>query len=574
MSSPDVPGPSDSGAPPPDLEELRTLLLQPDREKIRGILQRLDDADQRAAELTPVLPKALARGKDDQALNAVMGEMLGRAVDTSIKRNRSTLAEALFPIMGPAIRKAVGQAIADLVETLNRAIEYSFTRRGIQWRIEAMRTGKSVGEIALSHSLIFRVEQVFLIHRETGVLLQQAGNEETTRDSDLMSSMLTAIQDFVKDSFSVDQSDELDSLQVGELRVWIERGPKAILAAAIRGNPPVKLRTTLQTSLEAIHAELATELEEFTGETAPYAPAWPHLEACLKSEFVEEESKKQGFFWAAAGGLVVALLVWIGFSALSAFRWNNFVEDLREAPGITVLESEDDVLSLYRDPQAADPLELAAAANVDPDGIDLQITPHLSLEPEIVVRRAAGKLAPPDTVDFRFEDGTLYSAGRAFLPWAEKAAARALEVAGVESYEEDGLKVPDRELKQEIEAAAIRFALDSSALLDDQGPALQQVGLQIQELARLSRDTGRDTKVRILGQADPSGTAARNRILSRRRAEAVYAALTQQGVPEDLLNAQGVARAAADSERDYARLRSVVFEVELSRTAETTEEIP
>ena len=43
--------------------------------------------------------------------------------------------------------------------------------QGLKWRVESIRTGRPFAEIVLMHSLLYRVEQVFLIHRETGLVL-------------------------------------------------------------------------------------------------------------------------------------------------------------------------------------------------------------------------------------------------------------------------------------------------------------------------------------------------------------------------------------------------------------------
>ncbi len=58
----------------------------------------------------------------------------------------------------------------------------------------------------------------------------------------MVSAMLTAIQDFAQDSFKQSEQATLDSLQMNELAVWIERSPDLVLAAVIRGNAPLKLR--------------------------------------------------------------------------------------------------------------------------------------------------------------------------------------------------------------------------------------------------------------------------------------------------------------------------------------------
>ena len=87
-----------------------------------------------------------------------------------MRRDPHVLADALFPVMGPAIRKSITETLRGMLESFNEALDNSFSLRGLKWRVEAMRTGKPFAEIVLMHSLLYRVEQVFLIHRETGLV--------------------------------------------------------------------------------------------------------------------------------------------------------------------------------------------------------------------------------------------------------------------------------------------------------------------------------------------------------------------------------------------------------------------
>ena len=204
---------------------LRHILLAPEQQRIDALGERLDNLDIRADELARVLPKAIVRGtQQETGIETAMEPILQNVLQTTVKRNPQSLVDALFPVMGPAIRKAVAASVRTMVESLNRMLEQSFTWQGIQWRIEAARTGKSIGEVVLAHSLVYSVRQVILIHKETGLLLQAVGIDEGEKDEDLLSAMLTAIQQFAKDSLDVGESEELESLEVGDLSVWIERG--------------------------------------------------------------------------------------------------------------------------------------------------------------------------------------------------------------------------------------------------------------------------------------------------------------------------------------------------------------
>ena len=76
------------------------------------------------------------------------------------------------------------------------------SKQGLKWRFEALRTRKPFAEVILLHTLVYQVEQIFLIHKDTGLTLQHVVSKaELANDPDLVSGMLTAIKDFVQDSF-------------------------------------------------------------------------------------------------------------------------------------------------------------------------------------------------------------------------------------------------------------------------------------------------------------------------------------------------------------------------------------
>ena len=163
-----------------DYERLRNLLLAPEQAEIDEINHRLTSPDQRIESLSQVLPDAIVhRTQKDDNLSLALAPTVVKVVDDSVRKHPKAFADALFPIIGPAIRKAIAEAFRSLTESLNRALESNFSIQGLKWRIEARRTQRTYAEVVLAHSLVYRVEQVFLIHRETGLLLQHLVAEST-----------------------------------------------------------------------------------------------------------------------------------------------------------------------------------------------------------------------------------------------------------------------------------------------------------------------------------------------------------------------------------------------------------
>src|SRR5271170_2634909 len=148
-------------------EELRHLIVGPEQEGLKQIQERLDDPDRRAEDVSSVVAEAIQMRRDqgdDQALAEALAPTIQETLRESVRRDPHVLADALFPVMGPAIRRSITETLRGMLESFNTALEHSLSARGLKWRVEAMRTGKPFAEIVLMHSLLYRVEQVFLIH--------------------------------------------------------------------------------------------------------------------------------------------------------------------------------------------------------------------------------------------------------------------------------------------------------------------------------------------------------------------------------------------------------------------------
>src|SRR5271169_5880638 len=172
------------------LAELRAILLGPDRAAWETMRQRLDDPSRRAEDVAAVLAEAV-RLRSDVKLRRALQPLLEEALQLSVQSNPRMLADALFPIFGKAIRKAITSELDGMLQSLSQTLERSFSWRSVEWRWESLRTGKPYAEIVVLRSLLYRVEQVFLIHRNSGLLLQHASLPSTgTKDPEMVSGML------------------------------------------------------------------------------------------------------------------------------------------------------------------------------------------------------------------------------------------------------------------------------------------------------------------------------------------------------------------------------------------------
>ena len=513
-----------------ELGQLRRLLLAPEQARINEIQERLDKAELHPDQVSRVLPDAIAlRSVRDNQLSKALMPTVEEAIDVSVHRNPRRLASAIFPVMGPAIRKAISQSLSEMVQSLNQVLEHSLSLKSLKWRWQAFRTGKSFGEVVIANTLLYRVEEVFLIDNRTGILLQHvAAAGAHGNDPDLISGMLTAIQDFVKESFG-GKREELESIRVGELTVWVERGDMASLAAAIRGNAPIGLRDIFRDAIDSIHLEFAEPLSTFDGDTAAFEACRPHLEACLKSQKRAPKQRRATLVWVTAALILAAVGVWLFFSLRESRRWQNYLARIQSMPGIVVINEESSGGKHYvnglRDALAVDPQTLVNEFGISGDDVVGKWESYQSSHPDLSLERARRVLEPPKTLRLELEDGVLTARGAASNEWTAQARRLVRIIPGISDLNDsevmdlDLLMAEINELKTRVEQSGIRFATGRSELLPEHQESLQQIADDIERLMGRAGAVGQRVRIEIEGHADRTGSDQINRRLQSSRAD-------------------------------------------------------
>jgi OOP family OmpA-OmpF porin len=474
-----------------DLFELRELLVGDHIHKIEELRKRLDDPVLRSQEVSRVLAQALSLAiQRDSRVPVALHPIIEDSLRTSVERDPALLATALFPIVGQAVRKAVAHAVQQLLDSLNSIFADGFSLKRWRWRLEAIRSGKSFGEIALARSLAYRVEQIYLIHRKTGILLAESSKHSgLMEDADLVVGMLTALQDFARDSFTNNKQDDLEVLHIGEFKVWLLHGPLAILAVIVRGRLPQELQARFAIKIEQIHKDFHAQLLAFENDGRPIAGIGEGLDGYLLGEAsLEHQSHLTLKIMAATVfGLMLAGVV---LRVQSDIRWRNYLKTLGQEPGVTVIDthhgwSRYSVTGL-RDPMAVEPESLLPGFHLSPSKVSESWQPYLSLDP-----RLAGMHRLSAEID-------------------------------------------------SVRKEAIHFEVNSTTIPLYELPHVDDVSEEIRQLNADAASQGKRIGVEIVGHTDHTGAEEHNAELSQQRAETVIQLLKKRGVAANLLSPVGV----------------------------------
>jgi hypothetical protein len=111
----------------------------------------------------------------------------------------------------------------------------------------------------------FAIEDIFLMYKDGRLIHHATRRIKADMDVEIITSMLKAVQDFVRDSFGRASGSELGAMEYGESKILLQKGEQTILAAVILGTEPSDLRAEMRGVINNIEAEYHTLLVKWNG---------------------------------------------------------------------------------------------------------------------------------------------------------------------------------------------------------------------------------------------------------------------------------------------------------------------
>jgi OOP family OmpA-OmpF porin len=528
----------------PEIEKLKELVFKGEINRIEELEKRISKELRSTKSVSDVIAEAIVmRSGKDNMVSAALSPIVENSLQEALRKRPQDFISVIFPIVGSLIRRSISETFSSMLGSFSKSLEFSFSPRGIKWRIEAIRSGKSFSEIVMLHTVIYRVEQIYLIHSESGLVLSNLVNKGVhDRDADMISGMLTAIQDFARDCFaSAGDTGSLNSLDMGDYTIYIERSPLAYIACVVRGQAPKELLVKLRETLELILAKFHDILQDYNGDDSPFIAAAPYLEDCFSEQLIEEKKKISFVTKIFVGILMLFILSGIGYKIYHSHRMNSIITLITDEPGYILINSESHLLpkpwelAVLKDPFAAALPDLLESKGFAADEVICDFISIDSRDPEIVMKKLQSKLSPPLGVYIKYdsENDAYHMIGSADYAWISGAKAIAYTIPGVNNIDTTGLVDPRfkilKELKREIEGTVIRFARGAEIPLASDQHLLEEVSEKLVELEKLTNSMGIAINLTIYGHADTIGTEAKNYAISQARAQVLAAKLYAKG---------------------------------------------
>ncbi|MEN7342895.1 MAG: hypothetical protein AAAFM81_08110 [Pseudomonadota bacterium] len=548
------------------LDEIRDLLFGQEKAQLAKLDERVTTPELRSEDVAAILPQAIQRSHEaGPALARRLRPPVDACIKSGLREAPQEYADALYPIMGPAIRRSIAETFKAYAQQINQTMEQSLSLKYLRWRFEASRAGIPFAQYIMQKTLQYRVEQGYLIQRDSGLLIAHVHQEAAEiKDNDAVSAMFTAIQDFVKDSFSPDQSGRLEVAEMGEFALWAVHGPEALLVCVIRGVAPKSLRSELQGLLERLHTAYETQLAHYNGDAGTVTDVAYDLAECLQWQAVTEKKAKTSLlrkpgFWLALA-LIGLLAWWLYGQYQKSMERQALTRSFEAVPGIYLdrIVNESGTLTIYglRDPLAQRAETIVAESGLSNLAWQSQLRPYRSLDLPIVRQRVEAALDLPQSLDGAWQADTFAVSGVASKDWIARASTLATSGQFAASIDLSGV-VPEAVATVDplIEFQTMLSMHASTTLQFSEGTQLVEPGAlaQLEQallvLASEARDLNRVVSVQVTGSADATGVPATNQRVANARAEFVASrlrrrlsnyAVTISVMPADLSEAVGV----------------------------------
>jgi len=318
------------------------------------LLERLQNKDDRTIKiLSDHLAQIITETyKHDSArLSQSLQHVIGPAISKEIASNKNAMIDTLYPIMGGMISKYVTQAIKEMMEKINNKIEDGLSFDKYRRKIKSKITGVSETELLLEESNNALISSLFVLEKESGMLIAEAHFEDKEIDDPhMVASMASAIKDFINDWMqSKKKQSEIQILSYGNATLYIESAGSVYIIAFLDTEPDHELRSDINIFFASVVKEYAAFFQKFDGddsveeigELSKKMKVYLHTQQIAEKSSLDISTQNPVKYIVIAFGII--LLIALGYYTKDKYIEYQLEKKIKNDTGYSIdIESEDE----------------------------------------------------------------------------------------------------------------------------------------------------------------------------------------------------------------------------------------
>ncbi len=327
-----------------------------DEEEIRKKLLPLFDSllltslEKKGGQTLEILSHSIAEiiarkaQSDPEELGRALQPVISPAIKEEIADNRDQMIDVLYPILGGMIARYVTNAIRELLETIDRKIEERLSFQKIKRKIKARLSGVSETELLLEESFTARILSIFIVQRESGLLIAESNWGDTEIDDpQMVASMASAIKDFINDWIrETREVSEVQLVSYGTSSLYIESAGSVYLIAFLEREPDYEQRERINEFFAKLLKKYHTFFAKFDGDSR--AEEIKEIEQTI-NEFIaqtnehlspREETKSTVPVRILLFVLMLLILLPVGYKLYRDYRIYRLEEKIRQKTALEI----------------------------------------------------------------------------------------------------------------------------------------------------------------------------------------------------------------------------------------------
>lgn len=242
--------------------------------------------------LSPIVNKLIDKNYEtsQDKIATQMAPLIGSAIREQIKSQKDDVVDALYPVIGNMISRYVTKSLEDMIHAINTQVQNGLSLQTLKRKLKAKIQGVSESELLLQESANATIQALFLIHKETGIILAHSQNPDyPINDPDMIASMMTAIRSFVNEWIEQNsEHQELGEIDYGGNKIIIETSAYSYLAVIVEGASYKTTYDKIRTTLEHIVTLYGDKIRNFNGDVSSFS----NLDMYKETDDAQKEEKK------------------------------------------------------------------------------------------------------------------------------------------------------------------------------------------------------------------------------------------------------------------------------------------